>query len=142
MRGDDHVPATRGSLGARCVHTPCKRWRPPSRAFPKTLGAGAVPRVRAQRRPDGRLQWCADLAPLVRMVDQGVTATSLSGVRRPGCGGSESAGRSLGTPRRRDSVGAPPRTGGSGTMHKDHVDWSVVVTALAVLGILTFLFLH
>jgi len=27
-------------------------------------------------------------------------------------------------------------------MHKDHVDWSVVVTALAVLGILTFLFLH
>ena len=76
------------------------------------------------------------------MVNQGVTSTSLSDVRRHGCGGSERAGLSLGTPRLSDSVGTPQRTGGSRTMHHEHLDWSVVVTALAVLGILTFLFLH
>jgi len=34
------------------------------------------------------------------------------------------------------------RTGGSSTMHHAHMDWSAVVTALAVLGIITFLFLY
>ena len=81
-------------------------------------------------------------APIVSMVDRSVTSTRLSGVRCYGCGCSERACRSLGTPRLRDSGGVPQRTGGSSTMPYEHMDWSAVVTALAVLGVITFLFLH
>jgi hypothetical protein len=38
--------------------------------------------------------------------------------------------------------GEPQRTGGSRPMHNTHIDWNTVVTALAMLGIITFLFLH
>jgi hypothetical protein len=47
-----------------------------------------------------------------------------------------------GTPMLSLCFGKPQRTGGSRTMHHEHVDWSVVVMALAVMSIIIFLFLH
>jgi hypothetical protein len=76
------------------------------------------------------------------MVAKGVPLTSLSGLRSHGCGCSERACLSLGTPKLSLSLGEPQRTGGSRTMHNTHIDWSAVVTALAVMSIITFLFLH
>jgi len=81
-------------------------------------------------------------ATIVRIVDKSVISTNMLGLRSNGCGCNERACLSMGTPRLRDSVGEPQRTGGSRTMHHEHVDWSAVVTAVAVLGIITFLFLH
>jgi hypothetical protein len=47
-----------------------------------------------------------------------------------------------GTPRLSLSFGKPQRMGGSSTMHNEHIDWSAVVMALAVMSIIIFLFLH
>jgi hypothetical protein len=93
------------------------------------LRAGRPPALRLRRhhRADYR-QGCAR-APAV-------------GWRSHGGGGSVRARLSLGTLRLRDSVGAPQRTGGSRTMPYEHMDWGAIITALAVLGILTFLYLH
>jgi len=76
------------------------------------------------------------------MVAKGVPSTSLSGLRRHSCGYRERACLSLGVPRLRDSVGELQRPGGSSMMSNEPMDWSTVLTALAVLGVITFLFLH
>jgi hypothetical protein len=76
------------------------------------------------------------------MVAKGVPATRLSGWRCHSCGYRESACLSLGVPRLRHSVGELQRPGGSSMMSNEPIDWSAVVTALAVLGVMTFLFLH
>ena len=76
------------------------------------------------------------------MVAKGVPSPSLAGVRSHGCGGIERACLSLGSPRLSPSRGEPQKTRGSSTMHNTPMDWSAVVTALAVLSIIIFLFLH
>jgi len=86
--------------------------------------------------------------PLVRSLDadhgQGGSGlrARLGRATVPQGGGRVRACCSRGVPRLRDRVGALQRPGGSSMRSKEPIDWSAVVTALAVLGIMAFLFLH